>query len=191
MRNSLASLALLLFPLGSAAQATSIEEPAPPGFIEEFARILGIHRAIGDLRTMAFADSALELRFWSIGWSMSGLRLRRTSNREWIAHRVIVIGPNSTRLDSVPLAVGSESQRMDSLWNELVGEGILTLPTHVKRSWTSNDGHMYIYELRRGQAYRAVAIEHLDRPEVPADAAIKRIARMLQTHFPFLGMPGR
>ena len=80
---------------------------------------------------------------------------------------------------------------MDAVWDELIGEGIQSLPTHVPRKWMMVDGHSYIYELRIGQAYRAVSIEHVDHPEVPADGAIKRIAGILKKHFPYLGAPAK
>ena len=191
MQIRLATIVLVLAPHLAAAQAASVEEPPPSGLVDEFTRSLGIHRAIGDLKTMSLADSALEFRFWSIGWGMSGLRLQRTASGEWLAQRIVVNGPNSARIDSLPLAIAGDAQRMDSMWDELVREGVLSLPTHVPRTWLMMDGHSYIYELRRGQSYRAVRIEHVDKPEVPADDAIKRIARILQAQFPFLGVPSR
>jgi hypothetical protein len=187
----LAILVFALVPHVVLAQATTIEEPEPRGIMDEFGRLLGIHHLIGDLRTKSMADSALELRFWSIGWSSSGLRLQRAANGDWLAQRIIIGNPHSARIDSIPLLTARDTQRMDSMWNALVELGVDSLPTHVPRKWMMVDGHRYIYELRRGQVYRAVMIEHVDKPEVPADDAIKRIARVVRSHFPFLSMPVR
>ena len=44
------------------------------------------------------------------------------------------------------------------------------------------DGHTYVLEVRRGQVYRASEIEDLEKPEVPADATIRRIAMMLRRY---------
>jgi hypothetical protein len=187
----LATIAFVLAPHFAVAQATSVQEPPPSGLVDEFTRLFGIHYAIGDLKTLSLPDSALEFRFWSIGWGINGLRLQRTASGEWLAQRIVINGPNSARIDSLPLAIAGDAQRMDSMWDELVREGVHSLPTHVPRTWMMMDGHSYIYELRRGQSYRAVWIEHVAKPEAPADDAIKRIARILQAHFPFLRVPSR
>jgi hypothetical protein len=190
MRIFLVTLVLALLPQVGLSQATTIEEPPPPGLVQEFTRLLGIHRAIGDLTTVTLSDSALELRFWSIGWTISGVRLQKSSTGEWRAQRINIAGPNSATIDSVPTAASNRAG-LDSMWNKLVNEGILTLPTHVPRSWRMLDGQAYLLELRRGHLYRAVHIEHVENAEVPADTAIKRIARIFQNRFPFLPMPAR
>ena len=60
--------------------------------------------------------------------------------------------------------------------------GLFTLPTKVPRTWMMLDGHTYVLEVRRGQVYRASEIEDLEKPEVPADATIRRIAMMLRRY---------
>lgn len=188
MRLPLSMLVLILAPSLTEAQATSVEEPPPPFYVEEFTKLLGIQDAIGDLRNLVLSDSALELRFWSIGWSLSGLQLRRSANGVWTAQRIVVEGLRVARVESLPQMPAAT---LDSMWDQLVSEGMLTLPTHVPRTWGMVDGHSYFLELRRGQSYRAVHIEHVNKPEVPADTAIKRIASLLKQRFPFIGMPIR
>lgn len=75
MRIRPVTLLLALAPHVTAAQATTVEEPLGR-LVEEFTRLMGVHRAIGNLETLALSDSALESRFWSTGWTMSGLRLQ-------------------------------------------------------------------------------------------------------------------
>ena len=187
MRPILALLVLTLVPHAGGAQATSVEEPHPPTFFETFTRLFGIQKAIGDLRTLQLSDSAIEFRFLSVGWGISGLRLARDASGEWAAQRMDLEVGRAPKIDSMRVP----TRTLDSLWNALVAEGLLTLPTHVPRTWGQLDGHSYMFELRRGQSYRAVHIEHVDKPEVPADDAIKRIVGILRRQFPFIGVPAR
>jgi hypothetical protein len=41
------------------------------------------------------------------------------------------------------------------------------------------DGFSYVIEVRRGAEYRASSIEQVDKPEVPADAQVKRVYEAL------------
>jgi hypothetical protein len=64
-------------------------------------------------------------------------------------------------------------------WDSAVQEGLLTLPPEVPRTWLMMDGFSYVIEVRRGAEYRASSIEHVDKPEVPADAQVKRVYEAL------------
>ena len=185
MRHSIVMLALAFTPVQAASQATSVEEP--PVSVRQVLRFMKLLDGVGDLTEESLPDSAIELRFWSIGWSMTGLRLRRSATGEWTAQQIVVDGMRA-RFDAV---LRTPSAALDSIWNELIADGLLTLPTHVPRTWGRADGHSYSIELRRGSSYRAMRIEHLDKPEVSADAAIKRIAGILKGRFPFMGGPVR
>src|SRR4026207_507138 len=130
----------------SAAQATTVEEPSLYS-VRDFMRFFGVLEAIGDLREEAFPDSAIELRFYTVGWSFSGVQLRRNPRGEWTARRIVIEGPRSARAAPPPPI---RSATLDSVWHELVVEGLLTLPTDVPRTWSRLDGHSYSLELRRG-----------------------------------------
>ena len=171
------------------AQATTVEEPIS-GFVENFMRAVGVSHAIGDLRLIPVADSGLEVRFWSIGWSMSGVRLQRSPSGIWTAHRIVFESSGTVRSEA--LAEGASNvQSLDSLWADLTKEGVQSLPTRVPRKWGRVDGHSYMVELRRGPSYRGMLIEHMERPEVPGDTAILRIAGAMKRRFPFLLMPAK
>lgn len=64
---------------------------------------------------------------------------------------------------------------IETAWKDALSAGVLQLPARVKRSWTMDDGIMYVIELRRGDEYRAAEIEHLERPEVEADTQVKQV----------------
>lgn len=78
--------------------------------------------------------------------------------------------------DSVEVtALAASSAAIDSAWNAAVSAGMLTLPPSVPRKWWMLDGSTYLLEVRRGNEYRAAAIESLETPEVEADAQIKAV----------------
>jgi hypothetical protein len=64
---------------------------------------------------------------------------------------------------------------IEAAWKDALSAGVAQLPGRVKRSWTMDDGITYVIELRRGDEYRAAEIEHLERPEVEADAQVKQV----------------
>ena len=68
-----------------------------------------------------------------------------------------------------------ESGAIERAWDAAVHEGLLTLPAEVPRKWLMLDGFSYVIEVRRGAEYRASSIEQVDKPEVPADAQVKRV----------------
>jgi len=177
----LALVSSLLASVVAAGQATSVEEPPEPSALQLFARPWAAALMLGDLRLTPVADSALELRFWTFGWGAKGLRLTRNEHGLWNAQRIVIENWRAVRLDTVPVP---STNAFDSMWQDLVAQGILTLPVHVTRAWRRADGTTYLVELRRGHLYRASRIEHLEKPEVPADRAIQRIALILQRRFP-------
>jgi hypothetical protein len=67
----------------------------------------------------------------------------------------------------------------EAFWQELKTEGILELPPRVPRSWMMLDGLTYVVEVRRGNDYRASAIEHT-KPEGRADSLVQRLATLMQ-----------
>lgn len=79
----------------------------------------------------------------------------------------------SDSVEVTPLAASSAA--IDSAWNAAVSAGMLTLPPSVPRTWRMMDGVTYVLEVRIGNEYRAAAIEHLETPEVEADAQIKAV----------------
>jgi hypothetical protein len=81
-----------------------------------------------------------------------------------------------------PLAASSAA--IDSAWKKAIAAGLLTLPARVERSWHMLDGFTYVLEIRQGNLYRAVEIEHLDRPEAPTDSIVKKAYTALT------GIPG-
>ena len=64
---------------------------------------------------------------------------------------------------------------IETAWKDALSAGALQLPPRVKRNGTMDDVIMYLVELRRGDDYRASEIEHLERPEVEADARVKEV----------------
>jgi hypothetical protein len=166
-----------------AAQATILEQPASPSLLD-FVHQWELKLAIGDLRTLAMADSARELRFWE-GFGLGGTRgllLRRTGTGEWSALRFVIQG-NVMRTDTLSLPKTTSIYHPELVWAKLVATGMLTLPTNVPRKWMMLDGHTYAVEVRVGEFYRASVIESLEKPEVPADATIRRLARLLSPYF--------
>jgi len=63
---------------------------------------------------------------------------------------------------------------VETAWKDALDAGLLRLPPRVDRKMTG-DGTMYVIEVRRGDEYRATELEDLERPEVEADSAVKRI----------------
>ena len=149
-------------------------------FVRPWAAELGL----ADLRTRALPDSALEVRFWE-GFGLGGVRalvLQRNVAGDWIVLRPVIDGLHATRIDTIKLSSGS-IHHPRWIWPTLVNAGILTLPTKVPRTWMMLDGHSYVLEVRHGQTYRASEIEHVEKPEVPADSVIRRIAESLRRYF--------
>ena len=72
-------------------------------------------------------------------------------------------------------ALEAESRTIERAWDSAVREGLLTLPPMVSRTWRMMDGFSYVIEVRRGAEYRASSIEHVDKPEAPADAEVQRV----------------
>jgi len=174
----------ILVPTVLASQATIVDEPPAPSLLSMFVRPWATDLSLGDLRTIAMADSAVELRFWE-GFGLGGVRalvLRRSPSGEWSVLRPIIDGLHATKLDTLQIARNS-IHHPQIIWPTLVNVGMLRLPTRVVRKWMMLDGHTYVLEVRRGQTYRASEIEHLDKPEVSADTDIRRIAEFLRRYF--------
>jgi hypothetical protein len=72
-------------------------------------------------------------------------------------------------------ALTASSAAIDSVWNTAVLAGLFALPSHVERKWMMVDGFTYVIEVRQGNLYRAVEIEHLEHPEVAADSVVKQV----------------
>ena len=72
-------------------------------------------------------------------------------------------------------AIDVSPRMIERSWKDAIHVGLLSLPPRVERSWTMFDGFTYVIEWRRGNEYHASEIEHLERPEVPADAVVKRV----------------
>lgn len=64
---------------------------------------------------------------------------------------------------------------IETAWKDALSAGALQLPGRVKHNRTTDDGITYLIELRRGNEYRAAEIEHVEPPEVEADAQVKQI----------------
>jgi hypothetical protein len=64
---------------------------------------------------------------------------------------------------------------VDSVWTAALSAGALQLPPRVNRPRAVNSDFTYVIELRRGNEYRASAIEHVDPPERDADRSVQRI----------------
>lgn len=177
-------LLTLLVPTVLASQATTVEEPPAPSLLSMFVHPWSTELLLGDLRTAQMPDSALELRFWE-GFGLGGVRslvLRRGATGRWTVLRPIIDGLHATRLDTVEISPSSLNYP-ERLWPMLVHMGIDSLPTRVPRKWMMLDGHTYVLEVRRGTRYRASEIEHLEKPEVRADAVVRRIADVLRRYF--------
>ncbi|MGD9905253.1 MAG: hypothetical protein AB7U83_17435 [Vicinamibacterales bacterium] len=84
------------------------------------------------------------------------------------------------RLLLAPAQLGGD---LDSLWQELLSNGLAELPPSVQRDSIMFDGHTYVVELRTPEGYRASVIE-CTTPEVPADAQVQRIAALLFERLP-------
>lgn len=72
-------------------------------------------------------------------------------------------------------ALGVSAKAIEEAWSNAVDAGALELPPKVQRKWLMLDGFGYVIEVRQGRNYRASVIEHVDPPEVPADAQVKRV----------------
>ena len=60
-------------------------------------------------------------------------------------------------------------------WKAAERAGVTELPARVERNFTADDGFTYVVELRRGNDYRASAIEHVARPESDADRTVQAV----------------
>ena len=76
-------------------------------------------------------------------------------------------------LDVERLSV-SEAMIEDS-WTAAVRAGAFELPGRVARDRAIDDAFTYVIEIRRGDDYRASAIEHVDGPETAADQQVKDV----------------
>jgi hypothetical protein len=74
----------------------------------------------------------------------------------------------------------ADARAIQRAWNAAVQEGLLALPPEVPREGIMMDGFAYVIEVRRGDEYRASSIEQMDKPEVPADAQVKRVYEVLR-----------
>lgn len=81
--------------------------------------------------------------------------------------------------DTLALVALPDATDYDSLWEQLVREGILDLPLEVPRSWGLRDGHSYVVEVRQGDTYRASVIQAPPKPEVRADITVVRLENLL------------
>jgi hypothetical protein len=81
-----------------------------------------------------------------------------------------------TALVSKPLKVTANLNR---LWNTLVENGLLDLPTNVKHSWIMLDGRTFVVEVRVGNFYKASVLAYLKNPKLKAYKTIKNIVRIL------------
>lgn len=80
--------------------------------------------------------------------------------------------------------LSASSAAINRAWTRAVRAGLLTLPPEVKRQWLMMDGFTYVIEVRQGDRYRAVEIEHVEKPEVAADSLVKKVYAAL------VGVPG-
>jgi hypothetical protein len=69
---------------------------------------------------------------------------------------------------------------IETAWKDAQNAGVLALPGRVKRNGSRDDGLTFVIELRRGDEYRASEIEDVERPEVEADAQVKRVYAAVQ-----------
>ena len=72
----------------------------------------------------------------------------------------------------------ADSRTIQRAWDAALERGLLTLPPEVPPVGVV-DGFTYVIEVRRGDEYRASSIEDVDKPEVPADAQVKRVYEAL------------
>jgi hypothetical protein len=82
-----------------------------------------------------------------------------------------IISADTIEVESLRVA----SAVIDTAWTRAVRAGLLTLPAQVEREWIMMDGFTYVIELRYGNRYRAVEIEHVEKPEVVADAVVQEV----------------
>ena len=64
---------------------------------------------------------------------------------------------------------------IEHAWAAAVRAGALALPPRVERKRALDDAFMYVVELRRGDEYRASAIEHVEPSETDTDRQIKDV----------------
>jgi hypothetical protein len=72
-----------------------------------------------------------------------------------------------------PLSV--PDSMIEEAWVAAVRAGVFRLPGRVERDRGMDDVFMYVVELRSGDDYRASTIEHMERPETPADQQIQGV----------------
>jgi hypothetical protein len=64
---------------------------------------------------------------------------------------------------------------IQSAWRAAERAGVFDVPPRVERRQPLDDPFTYVVELRRGDEYRASAIEHVDSDETDADRQVKAV----------------
>ena len=82
-----------------------------------------------------------------------------------------IVSADTLAVESLAVAEAA----IDSAWKRAVGAGLLKLPPRVERKWMMLDGFTYVIEVRQGDRYRAMEIEHLKHPEVAADSIVRKV----------------
>jgi hypothetical protein len=100
----------------------------------------------------------------------SEARRKCGASRGDVSRGAMIISADTLRVESR----AASSAAIDTAWKNAVAAGLLTLPARMERNWHMLDGFTYVLEIRQGNIYRAVEIEHLDRPEAPADSVVKK-----------------
>lgn len=73
---------------------------------------------------------------------------------------------------------------IESAWASAAKAGVFELPGRVERNPAIDDAFMYVVELRRGDDYRASAIEHMERAETDADRRIRDVYTVVSRILP-------
>ena len=162
--------------LDSAPGAARVVSVPTHAYLVDVMRKRGSESPLGDLRRRATAPDDVEVRAWG-GFGLTGISgvVLRRERGAWRAWRAVVVNADTLAIREVK----ADARAIEGAWDAAMQEGLLTLPAEVVRKWVMLDGFTYVIEVRRGAEYRASSIEHVGKPEVPADAQVKRVFEAL------------
>lgn len=151
--------------------------------IDERTQVAGIRR----LRDARLKENDVEVRIWG-GFGLSaleGFALSRKSDH-WAAFRYDSEVKNE-RWNQRTIELTEPSNGWEQTWQELLGQGLLTLPDaqSIDCEAMVSDGYSYVVEIKKGTNYRTYMY---DNPDFTAgrckeSAKILEIARLVRERF--------
>jgi hypothetical protein len=118
----------------------------------------------------------------------------RTTMQQYVAEARRHGGVSVTDVGAGAQVLATDSLLVDSLavpdsviestWNAAGRAGVFQLPGRVDRHEAVDNALAYVVELRRGNDYRASAIEHIEHPERDADRKVQAIYTIISQLLP-------